>query len=358
MEIAVLGAGHGGLAMSADLKLLGHSVRLAALKEYSLNIKLLKAIGKITVEGITSVRPGPVEIASDFVKDDVVSAIKGAKIIFVNVPAFAQEVYSEYIAKFGEKGQIIVFPCGGFSALNFYNYLNKIGRENDFYIGETASFIYTTKITDAAKVLIKSIKEKIQFAAYPNSKTDEALLILNSIYPQFYKAENVWQTSFNNPSSVLHTITTLMNMSRIEQFGPYKNSYFDITPSVARIIEKVDVERLTVASNFYSNPMSMKDIMGSLYNIRCDNFYDTIKNIKAYQIQYSPDSLKHRYVSEDIPYSLVPISTLAKKLEIKTPNMDSIINIACMCNDINYWETGRNADKIGFLKKRTLAGVY
>ena len=28
--------------------------------------------------------------------------------------------------------------------------------------------------------------------------------------------------------------------------------------------------------------------------------------------------------------------------------MDSIINIACMCNAEDYWITGRNAEKLGF----------
>ena len=58
--------------------------------------------------------------------------------------------------------------------------------------------------------------------------------------------------------------------------------------------------------------------------------------------------MHHRYISEDIPYSLVPIATLGKNLGLKTTNMDSIINLACMCNNENYWQTGRNANKLGF----------
>ena len=47
MKIAILGAGHGGLAMSADLKLMGHNVKLSAVEEHSLNLKLLKAIQRL-----------------------------------------------------------------------------------------------------------------------------------------------------------------------------------------------------------------------------------------------------------------------------------------------------------------------
>ena len=348
MNISILGAGHGGLAMSADLKLLGHNVKLSAVEEHSLNLKLLKSIGYITVNGVTSLKKGPVTTSSDFVCNNIKETIEFAEIIFVNVPAFAQDYYNECICKYGQNGQIIVYPCGGFSALNFYNYLKEHSRENDFIVGETSSFIYTTKITAPATVLIKSIKDKVMFSSITENSTKKSLSILNKIYPQFKPAQNVWQTSFNNPSSVLHTITTLLNTSRIEQFGSYKNSHFDITPSVARVIEKVDKERVEIAKYFYNNPMTVTEIMNSLYSLDYDNIYDVIMGIKAYNVQHSPENMQHRYISEDIPYSLVPIATLGKKLNLPTTNMESIINLACMCNDTDYWKNGRNAEKIGF----------
>ena len=355
MRIGILGAGHGGLAAAADLTLMGHEVKLSAVKEHDKNIKLLKALGKIKIDGFTSTVQHPVDVDASFVCESIKDTIEFAEIIMVIVPAFAQDVYNDYILKYGQSGQIVTYPCGGFSALSFYNKLKNLGRENDFIVCETASLIYTTKIINPANVLIKSIKQKVQFACADESKTDYALNILNEIYPQYYKAQNAWQTSFNNPSSILHTITTLMNTSRIELFGPYKNSFYDITPSVANIMEKVDNERVEIAKNFYSNPLTLNGIMCSLYGLNTDNLYDTIRSIKAYKIQHSPNNMQHRYVSEDIPYSLVPIATLGHKLGLKTTNMDSIINIACMCNNENYWETGRNADSLGYGNRHLVA---
>ncbi len=352
MNITVLGSGHGGFAMSSDLKLSGYNVLLSSVAPHNSKLQYFKLLGKITVEGVSTKFKCPIETETDFIEEDTVKAIQFGDIIMVNTPAFAQDIYCQMIGKFGRKGQIVIFPCGGFSAVNFSNYLSSIGRGYDFTVCETGSFLYTTKLTGTGGVLIKSIKEKVMFSACRKEETDYALKVINEIYPQFYKAENVWQTSFSNPSSVLHTITTLCNMSRIEQLGSYRNSYYDITPSVARIIEKVDEERIKVARHFYSKPMTVTEIMCSLYNLHYDNIYDTIKNISAFKIQYAPGNMQHRYVTEDVPYSLVPISTIAKKINIDTPNMDAIINLACMANDTDYWETGRNADKIGFTDKK------
>lgn len=340
--------------MASDLKNSGFDVVLSSVAPHNSKLKMFKILGNIKIEGMFSKYEKPVVIPTDFIEENTPKAIDRADIIMINTPAFAQEVYEKLIGKYGRNGQIVVFPCGGFSAVNFDNYLKSIGRQNDFYVCETGSFIYTTKLTSLGSVLIKDMKKNVMFACVNPKNTDYALGVMNEIYPQFYKAENVWQTSFSNPSSTLHTITTLCNMSRIEQMGSYKNSFYDITPAVARIIETVDEERCKIASHFFKNVMSVTEIMCSLYNIKYDNIYDTIKNISAFKIQYAPNSLKHRYVTEDVPYSLVPISTIGKKLGINSPNMDSIINLASMSNNVDYFAEGRNADKIGFTPEQAV----
>ena len=338
--------------MASDLKYSGFDVVLSSVSPHNSKLKMFKMLGNIKIEGMFEKYKEPVVLSTDFIEEDTAEAIKSADIIMMNTPAFAQQTYSEMIAEYGRRGQIVVFPCGGFSAVNFNNFLKSKNRDKDFYVAETGSFIYTTKLTGLGSVLIKSMKSSVMFSTVNPEQTDYALNIMNRIYPQFYKAENVWQTSFSNPSSVLHTITTLCNMSRIEQMGSYKNSFYDITPAVARIIEKVDEERCQIAKCFFKNVLTVSEIMCSLYNIHYDNIYDTIKNISAFKIQYAPGDLKHRYITEDIPYSLVPIATIGKKLGIDTHNMDAIINLANMSNDVDYWIEGRNADKIGFEKEQ------
>jgi len=354
MKIGILGSGHGGFAMASDLSYSGYDVKLSSIYPFNSKLKYYKKASKIKIEGMFEKYSSPVVINTDYIDEDIEKVIRTSDIIFINTPAYGQDVYNKLIAKNGHKGQIIVFPCGGFSAISCHNFMQSVNRQKDFIICETGSFIYTTKLKGTDTILIKSMKSKVMFGCTDTEKTDYAIGILNKIYPQFYKAENVWQTSFSNPSSVLHTITTLCNMSRIEQLGSYQNSFYDITPSVARIIEKTDKERCQIAGYFYKNVMNVTEIMCSLYNIKYDNIYDTIKNISAFKIQWTPGSMNHRYVTEDVPYSMVPIATIGKKLGIQTPYTDSIINLACMANDTDYWQNGRNADKIGYTNDKVV----
>lgn len=147
--------------MASDLKYSGYDVVLSSVAPHNSKLKMFKILGNIKIEGMFSKYREPVVIPTDFIEKNTPKAIERTDIIMINTPAFAQEVYEELIGKYGKKGQIVVFPCGGFSAVNFHNYLKGINRENDFYVCETGSFIYTTKLTGLGSVLIKDMKKSV-----------------------------------------------------------------------------------------------------------------------------------------------------------------------------------------------------
>ncbi len=347
MIIAILGAGHGGHAMTADLTLSGHEVRLAAVPEHGENIKLLQAFGGIVLEGVTS-SGQPVGFARPaMLTTDVAAAIRGAEVILVVVPAFGQETYMKAIIQHGEKGQIVVFNPGKFGALAFDKMCRENDRAGDFLIGETQSLIYAAKTKGMGHVNIKAVKDELPFAALPSCRTAEALWKLTDIYPQFSPAFNVLQTSIDAPGLIIHPISTLMNMSRIEQMGPYRNSHYDITPGVARIMDAVDRERMSIAGHICRETYSFIDTMYVMYKVKGESVYDTMYQVSAHNVQMAPENLHHRYITEDIPFGLVTVATIGRMLNEPTPGMDAIINIACMANDVDYWETGRSAASLG-----------
>lgn len=347
MKVAILGAGHGGIAMAGDLTLAGHEVRLAADAKHSSNLQLLMAFGGIMVEGVTS-SGAPVGFAKPaMMTTDIEAALKGAEVVMVVVPAFAQEPYMQALIEHGEKGQIIVFNPGKFGTLVFAKKLREAGRFDDFIIGETTSFIFAAKTKGLGHVNIKAAKSELPFAALPANRTAEALWTLTDLYPQLSPSMGVLQTSIDAPGLIIHPISTLMNMSRIEQIGPYRNSHYDITPSVGRIMEAVDNERMDVARLLCRDTFSFMDTMQVLYKVRGESAYDMMYQISAHNVQMAPDSLKHRYVTEDIPYGLATIAAIGRQIGVPVPRIEAVVNIACMANGEDYWTTGRTLEKMG-----------
>ncbi len=347
MKIAVLGAGHGGQAMAADLTLMEHEVRFAAVPEHAGNLVVIKAFGGIYLEGSTSTGKEPGFAKIHMITDNVADAVKGAEIVMVVAPAFAHESYMRELVKYGEPGQLVVFNPGKFAALVFAKMLMDAGRYGELLIGETDNLIYATRMKGAGHSWIMGVKSELYYSAFPSIDTARTLYVLLDIFPQFFPARNVFQTSVDDIGMSLHTVTTLMNASRIEQMGPYKNSHYDITPSLGRVILAVDNERLEVSKALRYETFDFLELYEMNYGVTGKSVHDVIKNVSAYNVMSSPDSLHHRYITEEVPYGLVPIEAIARIAGIETPGTASIIQLANMANDVDYRRTGRSLESMG-----------
>jgi opine dehydrogenase len=62
-----------------------------------------------------------------------------------------------------------------------------------------------------------------------------------------------------------------------------------------------------------------------------------------------PEHLKDRYVTEDVPYGMVLVSTLGDLLKIPTPTHDAVIQLTSVINRTNYWKMGRGVKELGVL---------
>ena len=60
-----------------------------------------------------------------------------------------------------------------------------------------------------------------------------------------------------------------------------------------------------------------------------------------------PESLQDRYVTEDVQYGLVLLSSLGRLLNILTPVTDTIVNLSGAVNHTDYWAEGRGMDELG-----------
>ena len=78
-----------------------------------------------------------------------------------------------------------------------------------------------------------------------------------------------------------------------------------------------------------------------------ESIYEAIQNNPAYKGLTAPKGLDTRYIYEDVPCSLVPISSLAEKLGIETPAIDTVIRLANIMTGRNFIQEGRTAEKLG-----------
>lgn len=342
-NIAVIGAGNGGTAIAGYLSLCGAPVNICDLfPEY---IEGMKAEGGIYLE-----KDGKKEFARlNVITDKIDEAIKGVKLIMVVTPAFTHNMIAKACSRYLEDGQIVILnPGRTLGAFEFLNCIRQNGCSKDVVVAETQTLIYSCRKKDNITVNILGVKKRVDIASIPSDRVMDALNEINEYYPQFVPAENILYTGLTNIGSMFHPAPMLMNIGRIETDKAGFEYYMDgMSPSVSKAIEEIDKERVAVAKGFGIAVPNVKEWLMRSYNTYGDNLYELIHNNSAYKGVAAPKTIQARYVTEDVPMGLVPISELGKSAGVETPIIDSVIKLAGVIYCKDFRKEGRSLENLG-----------
>lgn len=342
LNFAVIGGGHGGQGMAAYLAYLGHKVNL-----YNRTIAKVEKIleqGFIEMEGCISGK-GNINLVTNSIEH----AINGVDVIMVAVPASAHRDIANLIAPHVAAGQYVVLNPGRTGgALEFKNIIRNYNPGKNICVVEAQTLLFACRVIEEGKVAILSKKNEVKVAALPATRTKEFIGVINHIIPEFAEANSVLDTSFNNIGAILHPIPTILNCGRIESTkGDFMYYIEGITPTVAKIIEEVDYERMQIVDALGAEVISLREWLGYTYGAYGDTLCEALSNVKGYWGIKAPSSLDTRYIFEDVPQSLVPIADMGQYLGIETPTINSMIHLASVIHDRDYYMLGRKVADMG-----------
>lgn len=338
----VMGAGHGGLAMAGHLGLMGFEVRL--FNRTRARIAALRIQGGVDVTGEDVDGFGRVVLATD----NAGEALEGADVIMVVVPATGHEYMAEVCAPHLRAGQIVVLnPGRTFGALAFYQALKRRECEASVMIAETQTFLYASRITGPGQVHIFRVKNSIPFATLSAHRIPECLATVRRAFPQFVPGDNVFKTSFNNIGSVFHPTIMLLNTGWVEDIADFEFYHQGVTQSVGQVLEKLDAERVAVAAALGFQAMTAREWLYYAYDAVGKTLREAMRANMGYRGILAPHRTEMRYITEDIPCSLVPMSSLGRKFGVPTPAMDSVITLACAMHGQDYVAEGRTVETLG-----------
>lgn len=341
----VIGAGHGGKAMAAHLALMGFTVTL--YNRTPENIAAVKKRRGIELESYEGGPHGFAKLAR--VTADMKEALEHAQVVMVVVPSSAHADIARAAAPHLRDGQIVVLhpgrTCG---AIEFAKVLRDNQCAADVTVAEAETFIYASRSEGPAQSRIFRIKEAVPVAALPATRTAQVLEALAPAYPQYIDGTSVLHTGLNNMGAIFHPALTILNAGRIESTGGDFQFYIDgVTPSVARVLEVLDRERVTVAAALGIRAQTALEWLKMAYDATGEDLNEAIHNQTGYYGINAPATLNHRYIFEDVPMSLVPMASLGQRYGVSVRGMDSIIRLACFIHRTDYWRRGRTLDKLG-----------
>lgn len=340
-KVAVLGAGHGGLAMAGHLALMGHKVNLFNRGEDRL--WGVKSSGSIELTGEIE-GFGNINLATTSMKE----AIEGVDLIMIVVPAYGHKWMAEQMAPYLVEGQMVVLhPGRTFGAIEFKRILNRLNADPNVIVAEAQTFIYASRATGPSQVHIFRIKHSIPVATLRAHLIPQVITRLRLYYPQFVPGDNVFKTSFENIGSVFHPALCILNSGWIEHEIDFQFYHEGATPGVTKVLEKIDEERVKVAEALGIRAISARQWLYMAYSSAGNTLYEAMRKNPGYRGILAPRSLKVRYMEEDIPCSLVPIASTGQMLNIKTDTINSIIKLGSELNSCDYWSQGRTVENLG-----------
>lgn len=342
VRFSIIGAGNGGLAMAGHLGTMGFSVKLYNRTDE--NLHAVRWHGGITLTGEVN-GFGPVEKATSSIKE----AIADADIIMVVVPSTAHRYIAETMAPHLRNDQIVVLNPGRTGgAFEFRNIVDIKQGPGTALIGETSTFIYASRALSRSEAHIFRIKNAVRFATLPAYWIPDVLPVLNQAFPQYMAGDNVLSTGMENIGAIFHPALTLLSAGWIEATGGDFDYYLDgITSSVAKVLEQIDKERIAVAASLGVHTVSTREWLYVTYDSSGRDLHEAIQSTESYRGIKAPHGILHRYVTEDVPMSLVPLASLGNMLGVPVPMIETVIHLANVMHGTDYRAEGRTVERMG-----------
>ena len=365
-DIVVIGTGGGGLTMAAELGLAGRPVVLADQPRFGAALEAVDAAGGIDLTFRTSLTDttsasqlAPVAATST----DPAAAVERADVVIICVPAFGHEPLAEMLATRWQDSQTVLWvgePGGSFAAVAA---LRAIGRRPDISLGDTNTLpYYGALVSGPGKVGAIRKSGGTLIAALPSGRLDQVASVATAIWPWVTRAENVWETLLLNFNAIDHVPAMLLNLGAIQQAeGTFTLWGAGGTPGVVNVIEALDDEFLAMrAALGIANMTPYEDYLvgQGLAPRRGADLHETLQSslLPTLQFRCGPGALDHRFVSEDVPYSLVLASSLGRELGVVTPVTDSLITLASVASGRDYAAEGKTLADWG-LEGNGVAGL-
>jgi len=346
VRVSVLGGGNGGQTLSAHLAIKGCEVNLFEHPKFKENIKKVIKKGGIELTGALG-GIGKISVATTNIEE----AIKGTSVIFVVAPSFAQQELIKLALPYLENKQIIVLIPGNFGSFEIKKMLRDAGIKKNIKVAETNSLPYACRKIESGKIDVWGVKSHISIATLPALDSQYVVKILKNIFPiSLNFAKNVLEIGFSNPNMIIHSPTMILNAGRIESTKGNFMFYHDgMTESVCRIMEVMDEERIKIGIKLGLNLISIFKYSKETYGLKGKNIYEVLSSSSVHS-RHGPDApscLTHRYITEDVPYLLVPVASFARLLGIKIPIIECVIKLTSSINNKDYFKTGRNLETLG-----------
>ncbi len=303
MKVGIAGAGSVAFGNAALLEQAGHRVMLwSPSGARTANIAAGEPlVAEGAIEGVF--HPAVAQHAEELAH--------WADVILLALPAYGHKSVMDALAPHVQENHtILISSHASFGALYLSKLLSARGVSPSIVAWGTTA---TTGRQDANRVMVNTIRAKIDIATIPHSDSAKALSISRRLFGErFVERDGLLAIALSNLNPQNHMGIALGNMTRMEQGETWSQGQ-NVTPNVGRLLEALDEERLAIADRL---GLSVRTIFEHFHL----SFHVPVASISGMNQEMhaagrggtGPATADSRYVTEDVPYGLLPTVKLGE----------------------------------------------
>lgn len=345
--ITICGSGSGGLAMAADLAMIGCRVNLYDIDDFSRNLDPIRAAGGIQLSGLPySGKTGLARL--NVITADPVEALAGSSLVFINVPAMAVGPFLEELTPHFKPGQVVVITTGYWASFRFRDLLRKTGAYEKYIFAEMALMPYLSGKTGPSAVEIGNWKRALYLSAWPAAGNEKALAAVHQVYPQTRPCKNVLELNFRPGNPGVHVQIALPRAEFFFERAREFRFYGEVSRCASRLTDAHDLERMRIAAAFDCETESWPDDCRTIYELEGSTLYELHGGPSdRHTEKWNRIEEIERLLVEDICYSFIPMEQLAEVVGLKTPVTTAMADLAAALTGYDYRSEGLGLSKLG-----------
>lgn len=321
MKVTVLGGGNGSYAAAADLSRLGHDVRLWR-RDRSALAPLLSDM-RLILKDIEGRRLVSLALATA----DIAQALRGADLVVVPTPAFAQTDIARAMAPHLSDGQVVFLPPGTFGSVAMMREIRRAGCRADVSFAETGTLPWLARKHGPTEVAVTIRATRLPTGVYPARNASRAFDVLRAAFPSVEPIEDALAGALMNAGPVIHPPLILMNAGPLEHFERWDIHNEGTQPSIRRVTNALDAERVAVreALGYRGEHFPLRDHYESdrwMYGDAHKRLVDSGDWREHIVLT------EHRYMREDVHMGLAFLVSVGAWAGVPTPVAAGLLAIA------------------------------
>lgn len=208
--------------------------------------------------------------------------------------------------------------------------------------------LFACRLQDDGSVWIRGMKSWTLYSSPRASQTRENGAIVERFFPQIEPAQNVVQRGLTDFGALAHALTVLMNANCIDRKSTFLFYLEGFTERTVALLEAMEQEFQAVARAYNTSIISARELLHRYYGCETSSLLEAMRTVPNYRFSTSPESLQTRYLHEDVPCTLVPVSELAALAGVEVPVIRSVIALASVLAGQDFSRTGRTLESLGW----------